>query len=197
MDRIVPSFDEVSDNAAAEPVKKRPSHVTDAKPAFSRAAMSSERFAHLVKMSYRGFTRLLHQRLREHGVLYGHWTLLRILWQTDGITQRQLSAQAGVTEPTTFGALQAMEKLGYVSRLKSGRQVRIFVTPKGAALKHAIVPAAEEINNIAIHGISADDLAATRRTLLAMTENLLAEEVLWLEKSGPAASAAGDTDSPQ
>jgi hypothetical protein len=36
------------------------------------------------------------------GVL--HWTFLRILWQSDGLTQRELSMRAGVTEPTTFTA---------------------------------------------------------------------------------------------
>jgi DNA-binding MarR family transcriptional regulator len=157
-----------------------------------RQGVSSERFAHLIKIAYRGFSRALQMRLRKHSVLYGHWTLLRILWQTDGITQRQLSEQAGVMEPTTFGALQAMEKLGYITRQKMGKQVRIFVTSKGAALKHLIVPAAEEINRIALAGIAPDDLAATRRTLLAMIENLARDELAWLDRG--TGSAAPDQD---
>jgi DNA-binding MarR family transcriptional regulator len=149
---------------------------------------ADERFAHLVKIAYRGFSRNLQLRLRKESLLYGHWTLLRILWNTDGITQRQLSEQAGVSEPTTFGALQAMEKLGYITRQKMGKQMRIFVTPKGALLKQRVVPAAEEVNRIALAGLPGDDLAATRRTLLAMIENLAADEQVWLE-----AEAAGGT----
>jgi hypothetical protein len=48
----------------------------------------------------------------------------------------------------------------------------VFVASKGAALRDLIVPAAEEVNQMAIQGISSDDLAITRRTLLAMAENL-------------------------
>lgn len=159
-------------------------------PAWRQGA-SSERFAHLVKIAYRAFSRSLQLRLRKHDVLYGHWTLLRILWQTDGITQKQLSEQAGVTEPTTFGALQAMEKNGYITRQKMGKQVRIFVAPKGAALKNLIVPAAEEVNQIALAGLPQDDLAATRRTLLAMIDNLAADEMAMADaESGAAAEPA-------
>ena len=152
---------------------------------------ANERFAHLVKIAYRGFSRNLQLRLRKESLLYGHWTLLRILWNTDGITQRQLSEQAGVSEPTTFGALQAMEKLGYITRQKMGKQMRIFVAPKGALLKQRVVPAAEEVNRIALAGLPGDDLAATRRTLLAMIENLAADEHVRLEAE--AAEAAGGT----
>jgi MarR family transcriptional regulator, organic hydroperoxide resistance regulator len=108
-------------------------------------------------------------------VLYGHWTFLRILWQTDGVTQRQLSEQAGVTEPSTVTALKAMEKLGYITRQKmtgNKKQIRVFLTSKGMGLRSLVVPCAQEVNRIVIAGISAEDLAATRRTLLAVIENL-------------------------
>ena len=110
----------------------------------------------MVKDAYRGLSRTLQMRLREHSVLYGHWTFLRILWQADGLTQRQLSEQAGVMEPTTFAALQAMEKLGYITRQKmpnNRKQIRICLTPKGAALQSVMVPAAEDVNRIAMAGI--------------------------------------------
>lgn len=123
-------------------------------------------------------------------MLYGHWTLLRILWKTDGITQRQLSQQAGVSEPTTFGALQAMEKLGYITRQKMGKQMRIFIAPKGAALKNRIVPMAEQVNQIAIAGLPHDDLAATRRSLIAMIENLAVDEAAWADAEAAGVSEA-------
>jgi DNA-binding MarR family transcriptional regulator len=149
-------------------------------PALLREAEPNERMAHLIKLASRGLSRGLQARLRKHAILYGHWTLLRILWRVDGMTQRQLSEQAGVTEPTAFGALQAMEKLGYITRQKmpdNGKQIRIFLTPKGSALKSLIVPAAEECNRIALTGISADNLAVTRRTLLTIIENMVADEL--------------------
>ena len=153
-------------------------------PALLREADPNERMAHLIKLAFRGLSRGLQTRLRKHSILYGHWTLLRILWRVDGMTQRQLSEQAGVTEPTAFGALQAMEKLGFVTRQKmpdNGKQIRIFLTAKGAGLKSLIVPAAEECNRIALAGIAENDMAVTRRTLLAIIENLVVNDLQMAE----------------
>ncbi|MBA9884021.1 MarR family transcriptional regulator [Ralstonia pickettii] len=149
---------------------------------------TDERIAHLVKEAYRGLSKALQIRLKEHDVMYGHWTFLRILWQTDGITQRQLSAQAGVMEPTTFAALQSMEKLGYVNVTRqkmpdSRKQVRVFLTPKGAALRAVLVPAAEEVNEIAVTNIPANDVTLVRKTLVAIIENLARAEELGSDKS--------------
>jgi DNA-binding MarR family transcriptional regulator len=135
--------------------------------------------AHLVKHAARGLARALQMRLTEHAVSYGHWTFLRVLWESEGLTQRQLSDQAGVMEPTTFSALNAMEKLGYVTRRpnpKSRKEVHVFLTPKGRALKSKLVPLAEEANAVALAGVTAADVAATRRTLLALIANLAADE---------------------
>lgn len=140
-----------------------------------RAGLNDERLAHLIKTAFRCTSSSLSRRLKQHDVLYGHWTLLRILWRGDGLTQRQLSEQAGVTEPSTITALKAMEALGYVFRQKvagNRKNNRVFLTPKGVALRSASVGCAEEVNALAIAGVSNDDLAVTRRTLLAMIDNL-------------------------
>jgi MarR family transcriptional regulator, organic hydroperoxide resistance regulator len=52
----------------------------------------------------------------------------------------------------------------------------VFLTPVGRALKSKLVPFAEAVNEIAVRGIPAADVAVTRKTLLAMIENLAAEE---------------------
>ena len=61
----------------------------------SHNGVREERFAHLVKLAARGLARALQMRLTEHAVSYGHWTFLRILWEAEGITQRELSLRAG------------------------------------------------------------------------------------------------------
>ena len=140
-----------------------------------RDALHEERMAHLIKTAFRCTSASLQRRLKHHDVLYGHWTFLRILWQTDGVTQRQLSEQAGVTEPSTVTALQAMEQRGYLTRRKidgNKKEVRVFLTPRGTALRPLIVSCAQEVNQMVMAGIPAEDLAVTRRTLLAVIENL-------------------------
>ena len=145
-----------------------------------REAVPNDRLAHLVRDASRGLTRALQMRLTEHAVAFGHWSFLRILWENDGITQRELSERAGLMEPTTFSALKAMEKLGYVTRRQqpdSRKKVYVFLTPKGRGLRDKLVPLAEEVNEIAVAGVGPEMIAAAREMLLVMIQNLARDEI--------------------
>jgi DNA-binding MarR family transcriptional regulator len=142
-------------------------------------AVPNDRLAHLVRDAARGLTRALTVRLAEQNVSFGHWTFLRVLWEQDGLTQRELSEQAGLMEPTTFTALQAMEQLGYIRRARrpdSRRKVYIHLTDAGRALKETLVPLAEAVNAIAVRGADPTDVAATRALLVRMIANLAADD---------------------
>lgn len=144
-----------------------------------REAVPQDRLAHLIKDAMRGVSRALQMRLMEHDVSFGHWTFLRILWESDGLTQRQLSEEAGLMEPTTHSALRAMEELGYIVRKKlpnNRKNMHVYLTPKGHSLKEKLVPVAEEVNRIAVRGVTERDIMAARRTLLAIIENLAMDE---------------------
>jgi DNA-binding MarR family transcriptional regulator len=134
-----------------------------------------ERLAHVIRELARALVRALTLRLAQQGVSFGHWAFLRILWQRDGLTQRELSEMAGVMEPTTFAALKAMEELGYVERRQvpgNRKNVYVHLTPQGRALKKKLVPLAENVNKVATRGVKAEELATTRKVLLAMLDNL-------------------------
>ena len=140
-----------------------------------REAVPNDRLAHLVKDATRVFQRALQARLAEHAVSFGHWSFLRILWEHDGLTQRELSNAAGVMEPTTHSALNAMEQLGLIQRRRlegDQRNLHIFLTAAGKKLKTKLVPHAIAVNHLAVKGISAADISATRRVLVDMIENL-------------------------
>ena len=144
-----------------------------------REAVPDDRLAHLVKDATRALMRALQMRLGEHGVSFGHWTFLRILWETDGLTQRELSEHAGVMEPTTFSAVKTMERLGYVVRRRrpgDRKKVYIFLTPRGRGLRKKLVPLAEDVNRIAVRRVRSPDIARTRKLLLSIIENLARDE---------------------
>jgi DNA-binding MarR family transcriptional regulator len=144
-----------------------------------REAVPNDRLAHLVKDATRALVRALQMRLAEHEVSFGHWTFLRILWEHDGLTQRELSEQAGVMEPTTFSALKAMEQLGYVERRQlpdNRKNIYVFLTPRGRALKEKLVPLAEEVNRVAVTGLNPAEVSKARQLLLAVIENLARDE---------------------
>lgn len=144
-----------------------------------REAVPDDRLAHLVRDTTRALVRALQVRLAQHRVPYGHWTFLRILWEHDGLTQSELSAEAGVMEPTTFTALKAMEKQGYIVRRQAPgnrKNVYVHLTAKGRALKAKLVPLAEEVNRVAVAGLAHRDVERTRAQLLAIIENLARDE---------------------
>ncbi len=145
-----------------------------------REAVPNDRLAHLVKDATRALVRALQMRLTDHAVSFGHWTFLRILWEGDRLTQRELSERAGVMEPTTFSALKAMERLGYVRRRKFAgdrKKVYVLLTSKGRLLRNRLVPLAEDVNRIAVRGIKPPAISTTRAVLLAIIENMAREEL--------------------
>ena len=122
--------------------------------------------------------RSLSRRLAAHGVSFGHWTFLRILWERDGLTQRELSDEAGVMEPSTFAAIRAMEKAGYVKRRRlpdNRKNVYVHLTAKGRALRAKLVPLARQVNAIGLRGLSAGERETVRHALLAIIDNLAAD----------------------
>lgn len=146
-----------------------------------REAVPNDRMAHLIRDTERAFRRALQIRLAEHAVPFGHWTFLRILWEADGLTQKELSERAGVMEPTTFTAMKAMETLGYISRKQlptNKKNMYVYLTEEGRALKEKLVPMAEEANHVSVEGLSAEDVKTARKVLLAMIENLAQDELV-------------------
>ena len=146
-----------------------------------REAVPNDRMAHLIRDTERAFRRALQIRLAPHAVPFGHWSFLRILWEADGLTQKELSERAGVMEPTTFTAMKAMEALGYIVRKQlptNKKNMYVYLTEEGRALKEKLVPMAEETNHVSMEGLSPDDIKTARKVLLAMIENLARDELV-------------------
>lgn len=139
----------------------------------------NDRLAHLIKDATRALVRSLQIKLREHEIPFSQWSILRILWTKDGLTQRELSSIAGIMESTTTNVVRTMETKGYISRRHIGKNRRkrhVFLTPKGKKLEDKLVPLAEEVNRIARKDIHQKDIQTLRNCLLTMIENLGSEE---------------------
>ena len=147
-----------------------------------RDSIENDRISFLVKEASRGFTRSLQVRLTEHGVSFGHYVFLRVLWVEDGITQRELSTRVGLKESTACRAIHSLNKLGYITRVKkpgNNKRVYVFLTPRGRWLKMSLMPVREEIASVAMQGITAADMTVVRRALVHIIDNLMADEARW------------------
>jgi DNA-binding MarR family transcriptional regulator len=149
-----------------------------------RDAVPHDRLAHLIKDASRSLVRALQLRLTEHNVSFGHWAFLRILWEEDGLAQHELSQRAGVAAPTTFAAMKAMERLGYVERRHlpdNKKNLHVYLTGKGRALKAVLVPLAEEVNVIGTRGLKESEVRLMRKALVVMIGNLAEDETVMQE----------------
>jgi len=130
---------------------------------------------YLVRDAHRAFQRLLERRIAPYGVARGQWYFLRVLWNADGLSQRELSARVGMMEPTTVIALRGMERSGLIRRVRGDddrRKVRVFLTAKAKRLRNELLAVARSITDEAEQGIGARELAAFRRVISLMTANL-------------------------
>ena len=129
----------------------------------------------LVRDANRAFQRLLEKRIAPYGVTRGQWYFLRVLWEEDGLSQRELSARVGMMEPTTVIALRSMEKAGLIHRARNAedrRVTQVRLTPKAKRLRNRLLKLALEIIEQGAEGISRDELIAFSRTIAHMTANL-------------------------
>ena len=130
---------------------------------------------YLVRDAHRAFQRLLERRIAAYGVARGQWYFLRVLWSSDGLSQRELSARVGMMEPTTVIALRSMEKSGLIRRVRGDddrRKVRVFLTAKAKRLRGELLAVARTITDEAEAGVAPRELVAFWRTIARMADNL-------------------------
>src|ERR1700689_560357 len=130
-----------------------------------RAAESPPRLSsgYLVRDAPRAFQRLLERRIAAYGVTRGQWYFLRVLWITDGLSQRELAARVGMMEPTTVIALRSMESSGLIHRVRGAddrRKVEVWLTVKAKRLRNVLLTGARSITDEAEAGLAPRDLAS-------------------------------------
>jgi DNA-binding MarR family transcriptional regulator len=134
-----------------------------------------DRLAHIVRDAGRLYMRSLQQRLELHDISFGHWAILRVLWEEQGITQKDISLRTGLMEPTIHQALINLEKQQIIIRERVNGNLKkwhIFLTSNGKQLRKKLEPLALEVNQIAETNISLKDLAVTRKVLRQIIHNL-------------------------
>ena len=160
-----------------KPVSGPPDIIENVKE--SMTTLQDERVAHLVRLCARGFNRSLSRLLSGHDISFGQWVFLRILWQEEGLAQRQLSERANLTEPTVHTALIKMEQQGLIRRQhKEGdrRKQYVYLSERGRELRRILEPLAVDANDTAMAGLDANQQDALHRMLIHILANLETDE---------------------
>ena len=120
--------------------------------------------------------KVLRMHLLQHDLSTAQWFLLRVLWEEEGLTQRELSDRVNTTEPTTQSALLRMEKHGIVRRVRSKQDRRanhIYLTTAGRDLEAAMIPYAIDVNRVAVEGLTDAEVETLKSLIDKVRTNLI------------------------
>ena len=129
----------------------------------------------VVREVWRLFARCLQPRIAREGVSIGMWFVLRMLWDEDGMTQRELGERVGINGPTMVTALNSMERAGLVKRIHNQadrRKINIFLTERGRKLKSKLWPMAAEVLALGLSGLNRSQVQSLNKMLAQVRTNL-------------------------
>ena len=129
----------------------------------------------VVREVWRSFARCLQPRIAREGVSIGMWFALRMLWDEDGMTQRELGERVGINGPTMVSAINSMERAGLVKRVQNRadrRKINIFLTERGRKLKRKLWPMAAEVLALALSGLTRNQVYSLNKMLMQIRLNL-------------------------
>ncbi len=132
-----------------------------------------------VRRTQRLFAQDLQATLAPHDVPVGMWYFLRVLWEEDGLTQREISDRVGATAPTSVEQLRNIEARGWIIRRHSEddrRKLHYHVTEAGRDLEQRLLYCAGEVNRAALEGLTDGEIGFLRLALVRIQENLIRRE---------------------
>ena len=123
----------------------------------------------------RGFVRHFSRRIGQHGVNFGQWPFLRVLWAEDGLTLTEIAARVKMRGPTTVAAVDWLERHGLVRRQphpEDLRKVNVFLTAKGRRVYPMLAPEIRYVNERAATGMTREEVKVLKRLLGRLRQNL-------------------------
>tara|TARA_R110000744_G_scaffold325422_1_gene431262 strand:- start:1243 stop:1692 length:450 start_codon:yes stop_codon:yes gene_type:complete len=115
---------------------------------------------YLVNHVARIFARGLTARIKPLGLTTGTFPALLELWESDGMTQKQLVEKLDIEQATMANTLVRMERDGLIVRKKDasdGRMQRIWLTARARALHGPATKAALAENTETLASLSQDE----------------------------------------
>ncbi|OPA80979.1 MarR family transcriptional regulator [Paenibacillus selenitireducens] len=103
------------------------------------------------------------------------WEILVILWEKEGITQKDLAERLYKDQTNIARMLFKLEKKGFVHRVThetDRRSLRVYLTAKGRDIKEEILAPSIEAYKKTIEGLSEHEVETFRRILAVMYNNV-------------------------
>lgn len=119
--------------------------------------------------------RELAQGLRDHGLRVPEWRALAALYARQKCTMSELAELATIDRTTLTRTIDRMAEAGWLSRRADGsdmRVTRLALTAAGRRMFDRIWPEVEELNALALAGLSSEEIQSLNKILARMRANL-------------------------
>jgi DNA-binding MarR family transcriptional regulator len=137
--------------------------------------LTDESIGYLSRYAYRAFVRVLAGRLAPHGIATGEWAALRVLWQSENLSQVELASRMKVEKASLTAVLNKMQKKGLIEKTTGSddrRKVKISLTARGRKMRDEILPYGSMISDMATDGMRTDEIAQLRALLLKLIRHV-------------------------
>ncbi|HEY2494505.1 MAG TPA: MarR family transcriptional regulator [Paenibacillus sp.] len=113
--------------------------------------------------------------LTPFDITVDQWEILVILWEKEGITQKELAERLFKDQTNIARMLFKLEKKGFIYRVThetDRRSLRLYLTSKGQEIKDEILVPSLEAYRKTIDGLTDEEVETFRRTLFKMYDNV-------------------------
>ena len=116
-----------------------------------------------------------HHLLHKIGLHKGQPPILAMLWERDGLTQKEIAETLRLRPSTVTAVLKGMEKAGLLRREpdpEDMRVSRVYLTEKGKHLKKDVEEIIKTLEEECFAGFTLEEKVLLRRFLIQIRDNL-------------------------
>jgi DNA-binding MarR family transcriptional regulator len=128
----------------------------------------------MISILYRAGIGYIGRELEPLKIGGGQYTILLLLYETDGMRQEEVSSVLHVNKGTVARSVKALEAEGYIRKTQDeldGRAFRLWITEKGLAAETEIRRVINDWSGVLMAGFPADEKEEFERTLSRMMGN--------------------------
>ncbi|ASF39380.1 MarR family transcriptional regulator [Halobacillus halophilus] len=119
-------------------------------------------------------TNYIKSRLEPYNLAPEQNLIMMLLWEEDGLNQRQISRKLNKDKTNIARMASNLENKGFITRNYSSedrRSLELYLTPTGSELREEILPVTEEFNKIATKNLTSREKEQLEDLLSKIDQN--------------------------
>ncbi|ARK29932.1 MarR family winged helix-turn-helix transcriptional regulator [Halalkalibacter krulwichiae] len=124
-------------------------------------------------------TNMIDHQMADRGITSSQYWILKLLWENDGVTQKELVTELSVKPASLTGMIDSMVEKGWVKRSldpTDARVKRIYLTSSGRDLEADAIKIITACEEILCEGLSEEEKIAFKGMLKIVLDNLIKEQ---------------------